>query len=179
MKLRRWNGIGWLPALLLAAIWCAGCAQGPTVQGLGEGSIAVEDRTPQFKATVDRHLKNATSPFVYISWFPSPGSEEFAQINAAGGGVKGWVTAGGVPGPLLMVKIVGPTLNQVQELLKELPPSDQNVAQHSAVIVTFYNEGGFHTRIYDRFAIPSRVHRIWHLLTFPGMAMDCGPTTKS
>ena len=38
---------------------------------------------------------------------------------------------------------------------------------------------GLETRVYDRYALPPSVHRIWHIIAFPGMAMTTLPTTQT
>jgi hypothetical protein len=128
---------------------------------------------PNARVQTEKCSKNKSFRFVYISWFPSPDAEELAQINAAGAGVKGWVRAGGMVGPMLLVRLDPLSLNEIRDLLKRLPPSGQDIQQHSAVVLTFQDGTGFHSRIYDRSALPAAVHRIWHLMSAPGMAMEC------
>jgi hypothetical protein len=180
MSFRRINVTAKFHLMLLAATaFFGGCSQDSSKAELGEGSIIIENATPQFKSAVDHHVHNPLSPFVYISWFPNPDSEELAEINTDGIGLKGWAQARGPAGPILSAVVYPTGLNEIHVLLKRLPPSRQNIPQHSAVILTFQNENGLETRVYDRFSLPTSVHRIWHIMTAPGMAMDCGPTTQS
>jgi len=141
------------------------------------GSIRLEQSTPQFRAAVDHHLHNPLSPLVYISWFPDPRSEELAEIGASGSGVKGWVHAG-AGGPILGTRASAAGLDEIRQRLSELPPSAQRVPQSQSVIVTFQTPSGLETRVYDRYALPPSVHRIWHIIAFPGMAMTTQPTTQ-
>jgi hypothetical protein len=173
------------PSLLFlaAALRLCGCAQDqdPSLQQLDQGSIKVESPTPQLKLAVTRHVEHRISPLVYISWFPRLDSEEFAEVDSTGSGFRGWVRAGPVKGPILFARATPTGLSEIHALLDELPPSAQNVPQHQAVIFTWQTEAGFHTRIYERFALPASIHRIWHLIASPGLIMDCTPpaTTQS
>ena len=180
MSRRRFSKSARPSLLFFAAATCLfGCANDPSVQELDQGSIKIESATPQFKLAVSRHLDNRISPLVYISWFPHPDSEEFAEINSAGSGFRGWVRAGPVKGPILFARATPTGLTEIHALLSELPPSGRNIPQHQAVILTYQTETGFETRIYDRFALPQSVHRIWHLIAAPGLIMDCTPPAST
>ncbi len=163
-------------SLLPAPLLFIGCSTDPSLVPVDRGSIRLEQSTPQFRAAVDHHLHNPLSPLVYISWFPDPGSEELAEIGATGAGVKGWVRAGG---PILAAGASAAGLDEIRQRLSELPPSAQRVPQSQSVIVTFQTPSGLETRVYDRYALPPSVHRIWHIIAFPGMAMTTQPTTQS
>ncbi len=70
-------------------------------------------------------------------------------------------------------------LDEIRQCLSELPPSAQRVPQFQSVIVIFQTPSGLETRVYDRYALPPSVHRIWHIIAFPGMAMTTQPAAQT
>jgi hypothetical protein len=169
-----------LSTLALAMmLFSGGCSQQQAPDQIGEGSVKIEGDTPQFPRTVEEHLRDPGFRFVYISWFPKPNLEEFAEINSAGSGTRGWMQAGNSGEPILLTRVGPSSVGEIHELLKQLPASGQNIPQHSTVIITYQDGTEFHTRTYDRFAIPPPLHHIWHIIAAPGMAMDCTPSTQS
>ena len=146
-----------LPAL---ALWA--CHSEQTQITIDQATVLISDDSKAWKKTVDAHT-DPVPALLYMSWFPATRSESFVEIHADGHGSSGVIRDGVGMFSLMPIDLSSDELSEVTDQIHHLPSWSKPVTQGAVVLVSYELNSEWHTRGYDRAALPAQIQRLFEL----------------